>query len=322
MKRIRTILAKIFSLLLLFGIGQIGISNAYFSDTATVTGNTVTAGYWEEEESEPSQVVVINEVMWMGSTSSSADEWIELRNTTANPVDLTGWKIENAGESGASITLNGIIPAGGFFFLSNYVSNASAISNAITADQVTTSLSLLDGAGEQLTLKDSSNVIIDQTPVSWPAGIDTTEKKSMERNNDPTTGWHTCINVACNDTTYWDAEGNNYGTPKAANLSENDSSLNPQEEGQEQGAEQASQDEEDDEIAEEEVEEVVEEDIEDSSQPADPEPEDDSQESVLPEEPEVEQEAPTLQEDLEVPPSPEPPAQPAPPEEIINEQLP
>jgi len=48
MKRTRTILAKIFSLLLLFGIGQIGISNAYFSDTATVTGNTVTAGYWGE----------------------------------------------------------------------------------------------------------------------------------------------------------------------------------------------------------------------------------------------------------------------------------
>jgi hypothetical protein len=49
----------------------------------------------------------------------------------------------------------------------------------------------------------------------------------MERNSVPGDGtqgtsWHTCIAAGCNDTIFWDVEGNNYGTPKATNLSEND----------------------------------------------------------------------------------------------------
>jgi len=320
MKRIRTILAKIFSLLLLFGIGQIGNSNAYFSDTATVTGNTVTTGYWEEEESVPPQVVVINEVMWMGSTVNSHDEWIELRNITSQPVDIGQWTIENATSSHGvlHIPASKTIPANGYFLIANYPETSANSALNVGVDEVNASLSLANSGNGNLVLKDRDGNIIDQAKgdPDWPAGFsDGTSAgphKSMERNDSPGDGlsaasWHTCINVACNDTTYWDAEGNNYGTPKAANLSENDSSLNLQEESQEQGAEQTSQDGEDEEIVEE-----------DSSQPADPEPEEDSQESVLPEEPEVEQEAPILQEDLEVPPSPEPQIEET-TGEIINE---
>ena len=198
---------------------QIGSDGNWgLTDTESLT-NSVSTTTWDTPGS-----VVINEIMWMGSTASSADEWIELRNTTNNPIDLTNWKIENAGESNNSITLTGLIPANGYFLLSNYPTNDSAISDSIAADQTTTDLSLLD-TGEQLTLKSAIGVIIDQTPSgAWAAGIKTAEKKSMERNDDPSTGWHTCIDNACNDTTYWDSEGSNYGTPKASNLSENDSS--------------------------------------------------------------------------------------------------
>jgi hypothetical protein len=45
----------------------------------------------------------------------------------------------------------------------------------------------------------------------------------MERNYDPSTGWHTCTDEHCNDTTYWDTAGNNYGTPGYFNLSVDDS---------------------------------------------------------------------------------------------------
>jgi len=44
----------------------------------------------------------------------------------------------------------------------------------------------------------------------------------MERNSDLSSGWHTCTNIACNSTKYWDIEGNNYGTPGYTNLSEED----------------------------------------------------------------------------------------------------
>ena len=33
--------------------------------------------------------VVISEIAWMGTTASSYDEWIELYNNTAGPIDLT-----------------------------------------------------------------------------------------------------------------------------------------------------------------------------------------------------------------------------------------
>lgn len=189
-----------------------------FTDIESLS-NSISSGTWDVPGS-----VVINEIMWMGSTLSSADEWIEFRNTTNNPIDLNGWKIENAGASGESITLSGTIPANGFFLLTNYSTTSSAISNSIMADQVASALSLLD-SGERLVLVSAVGIVIDQTPSgSWVAGEDGSFKRSMERNDDPATGWHTCESNACNDTSFWDLEGNNYGTPKAANLSENDSS--------------------------------------------------------------------------------------------------
>lgn len=190
---------------------------SFTSGQATITGVTLSTA-----ASFPGDVV-INEVMWMGSSGNEYDEWIELRNTTGIPVDLTGWKIDGAGSGSDSITLSGTIPADGYFLISHFVSSSSAIKDAIVVDQVIPGISLVN-TGEQLTLKSATGVTIDQTPSgAWAAGEHTPPiEKSMERNNDPTTGWHTCISDACNDTTYWDVEGNNYGTPKVANLSEND----------------------------------------------------------------------------------------------------
>ena len=37
--------------------------------------------------------IVISEVAWMGTTNSTADEWIELLNTTATDIDLSGWTL-------------------------------------------------------------------------------------------------------------------------------------------------------------------------------------------------------------------------------------
>lgn len=199
---------------------------ALFSDTATSTGNVFAAS---ENFGVSAGDVVINEVMWMGTIGvggGATDEWLELRNMTNEVIDLTGWEIVNAGSGvGTPVVLSGTIPASGFWLLSRSVISSSAISDTITADHVASGLSLSNG-GEQLTLRDASDVVIDQTPADdWPAGSNTGgDRKSMSRNDPPGDGtldsnWHTCIDAGCNDTTYWDAtEGNNYGTPKGANL--------------------------------------------------------------------------------------------------------
>ena len=173
--------------------------------------------------------VIINEIMWMGSSTSDVDEWLELRNTTASPIILKNWVIENAGDSSTPnlVIPGGTIPAGGFFLIANFDATPSALLNTISIDLVTTAISL-NNSGEQLTLKDAIGNTIDQTPAgAWAAGVNeggSGLNQSMERNDDPDTGWHTCLDTACNDTTYWDSESDDYGTPKAANLSENDPS--------------------------------------------------------------------------------------------------
>jgi hypothetical protein len=192
-----------------------------FSDSHSISNN-LASKTWTF-----SNAVVINEIMWMGSTVSPADEWIELRNTTSDPIDLTGWRIDGAGSGSDPITLTGTIPANGFFLITNLPTNASSIRDNISADQVVGNMSL-DNQGEQLTLRNASAVIIDQTPTgTWAAGENGADKKSMERNDAPGDGsdaasWHTCEDSVCHSTLYWDSDGHDFGTPKGANLSGND----------------------------------------------------------------------------------------------------
>lgn len=43
----------------------------------------------------------------------------------------------------------------------------------------------------------------------------------MERNSDPSTGWHACTDSACNTDEFWDVNGGiNYGTPRSLNHSD------------------------------------------------------------------------------------------------------
>lgn len=58
--------------------------------------------------------VVINEISWMGTTTSSNDEWIELYNTSDNDINLDKW-ILKAEDKSPKIELSGKISAKGFY---------------------------------------------------------------------------------------------------------------------------------------------------------------------------------------------------------------
>jgi hypothetical protein len=172
--------------------------------------------------------VVINEIMWMGSTSSAADEWIELRNTTSGPINLKNWVITNAQDTSTpDLVLPALtIPADGYLLISNYDSTDPQSMLNVVPDLVTTTIEFVN-TSEKLTLLDSTGKTIDQTPEpsgNWVQGVNNSLKQSMERNDIPESGldstnWHTCTDPLCNDTTYWDTEGDNYGTPKDQNHS-------------------------------------------------------------------------------------------------------
>jgi len=165
--------------------------------------------------------VVINEVAWSGTTANSYHEWIELFNTSCNPINLAGWKIVD--DNGTQIyTINsGIIPARGYFLIEDTETATSLFSDAVI------NLSLAD-AGDSLQLKDSFDNVIDTvngTGGPWYAGKNN-PKISMERIdacnfNDSPSNWADNNQIIINGT---DANNNPIlGTPKMLNSTANPS---------------------------------------------------------------------------------------------------
>ena len=121
--------------------------------------------------------VVLNEIAWMGTTTSPNDEWMELHNNTTGDIDLTGWTLV-AQDGTPNIALVGTIPAHGFFLLER---TDDTTVPGIPADQIYTGA--LENGGEVLELRDASNTLHDIVD-AWYAG-DNTTKETMDR-LDPT----------------------------------------------------------------------------------------------------------------------------------------
>lgn len=150
------------------------------------------------------QPVIINELMWMGSSRSSADEWIELRNTTHDAVDLSGWQVTkfSNGQDVVMVTLpaGATIPADGFFVISNYgVGEKSVLMSE--PNLVTTDVALAN-SNLRIQLLDPAGVVIDVAGNGQGvpfAGTNVSAEQrfaSMERNPEPGNGaeeaaWHT-----------------------------------------------------------------------------------------------------------------------------------
>lgn len=111
-----------------------------------------------------SPAVVMNELMWMGSSLSASDEWIELRNLTSSSVDLSDWLITKK-SSGTEVPML-VIPTGasiaanGFFLIANYSDSSGSSTLNIVPDLIETDVSLVNTA-LQLKLYDSSGALID-----------------------------------------------------------------------------------------------------------------------------------------------------------------
>lgn len=184
------------------------------------TGALFWSGGKIEATSMPS--VVINELMWMGSSLSSTDEWVELMNTTDQPVDLSGWrltKLTNGAEAPMLTISTGTIAPKGFFVIANDPAATSRL--AIEPNLVDASVSLVNSK-IQIALYDASGVLVDRADDGSGnplAGLYTsgTTWKSMERNRAGADGtakesWHTSVSSIGFD----DGE-KEYGTPGSAN---------------------------------------------------------------------------------------------------------
>ena len=170
--------------------------------------------------------VLINEVAWAGTSASASDEWIELYNTTGEPIDLTGWTLIigevavplGVAEGNTSEVRNTVIAAGSFFLLER--TDDTTISD-LDADVIYRGS--LSNAGCDLMLLDSAGKIVDEVLFAesgWPAGTasdDDLPYATMEcvGGAEVEAIWRTNDGTIRNGL---DAEGNPLiGTPGAAN---------------------------------------------------------------------------------------------------------
>lgn len=171
-----------------------------------------------------SGAIIINEIMWAGSTVSAYDEWIELYNPGDSEINVSGWLLEKAGGSSSpGLTLPGgaLIPAGGYYLIANFAADHANNAFGVEVDYATASLALLNGTNDangNLVLKDESGAVVDQAGGDpWLAGANINGvkrlKKSMERGEEAMDGllaasWHSSTKTP---------DQENYGTPRAQN---------------------------------------------------------------------------------------------------------
>lgn len=193
-------------------------TNAFFTSNAASTGNTFSAASEFPPITSAQGNVILNEINWGGSSSSSADEWIEIRNMTGNTFDLTGWQLIGAGNSDITIP-SGTLSPNGFFLIANFDQNSLSSVLNIAPDYVTSALQI-DNANMQIFLVNEASDIVSiaDDGVGVPFKGSTSPRRSMERKDPPGSNGMDPINWQDATTSAnLDVSTPDFGTPKAAN---------------------------------------------------------------------------------------------------------
>ena len=125
--------------------------------------------------------VLINEICWMGDSSSSSNEWIELYNDSDKDISLDGWQIIISDNK--IVNLKGVVPSKEFYLLSRN-------KNQKQADLFYSKA--LNNKGEKIELIDNNKIIVDTIDFlsGWPYGNNET-KQTMEKTSEE---WQTSLN--------------------------------------------------------------------------------------------------------------------------------
>jgi len=145
--------------------------------------------------------IIFDEIAWMGTETSSNDEWIELKNISGSQIDLTDWQILNKDQKIKIDTgLTGVKLSPGGFLLFERTNDETV--PGIRADLIYTGA--LKNEDEALYLFDKNCNLQDEiiADPNWPAG-DKNSKRTMERKSDLS----------------WQTSANPGGTPKSQNSS-------------------------------------------------------------------------------------------------------
>lgn len=128
--------------------------------------------------------VIFSEIAWMGTPESANAEWIEFYNTSAETIDMSGWKLYESGGSTLVYTFTKQIPGKTYFVLERVTPSAPDPLPDINDEAGSFGGSGLSNSGEHLVLKDVEGTLVAEINFSsgWPAG-ESEDKKTMQRSN-------------------------------------------------------------------------------------------------------------------------------------------
>lgn len=191
--------------------------------------------------------VVLNELMWMGTSRNVNDEWVELRNMTDRSIDLSGWQLTKnvSGVETLMFTIpSGIINLHSYFLISEFNKANSAINVdpdvIVGAGNTNDSNFALTDTGLQIKLykgdwTNPANLVdtADNATAGPAAGAHSDSLSrhwSMERDGIPGNGadanvWHTTLDDSDLMHSYWDSGRLDQGTPGKENLSQTVSAI-------------------------------------------------------------------------------------------------
>jgi len=168
--------------------------------------------------------VIINEIMWMGSTRSPDDQWVELKNMTSEPISISGWAlcVPIPTDTLRSIVFpdGSVIPAFGYYLISYFPADSSQI--AVTSNLVSKNLQMdHDHLLLRLLTKNPMEygaVKIDQAGNGGAAFAgDSASYRSMIRVMPPGDGRMPTQWTTSTTSHGWDPGATEYGTPGADN---------------------------------------------------------------------------------------------------------
>lgn len=171
--------------------------------------------------------IFISEVMWNGSSSSTADEWIELHNSGSNIIDLTNYSLFDSVKNQEMVKITeGQIAPYGYFLISNnskdhlFTSGESVLDTV--PDIVDSSISL-SNSNFKLSLLDSNGVTIDvagdgNKPFTYQFKKSSMYRSSYDLPGDNSLAWSVYqgeVDGSCLEASNIDLDGGVSGLPKA-----------------------------------------------------------------------------------------------------------
>ena len=149
------------------------------SGELTLTGNTtLTASFTQGSTSTVG--IIISEINYNSADDVDSEDWVELYNPTANPVDISGWWLNDESEDYFGLPANTIIPANGTLVLAADLTAFSTIypqvTNVIGSFGEDPGGFGLSGKGEHVFLYNAAGTLIDDVNFDdkdpWPESPD------------------------------------------------------------------------------------------------------------------------------------------------------